>query len=151
MGIYARIYGLDTVSLRYFNVYSEDQPYGGYYSTVISAWMEMLRQGKPLRIDGDGEQTRDYIHVDDIVNVNLFCASYKERFSGETFEVGTGTQTSINEIKNIVSTKGDIQWDFAPERHGDIKNSVANVEKLNKIGWSSSVSILSGLRKCFKL
>tara|TARA_R110000851_G_scaffold6661_4_gene26683 strand:+ start:1070 stop:1891 length:822 start_codon:yes stop_codon:yes gene_type:complete len=149
--LYSELYDLDTVCLRYFNVYSENQPYGGPYSTVISAWMEMLHQDKPLPINGDGEQTRDYIHVDDIVSVNLFCESYKERFNGETFEVGTGIETSIKEIKKIISTKGNIQWNSTPARHGDIKFSVANTEKLNRIGWSSSIDILSGLKKCFKL
>ncbi len=69
--LFSKLYGLDTVCLRYFNVYSEDQQYGGSYSTVISAWMEMLRQGKPLRIDGDGYQSRDFVHVRDIVLANV--------------------------------------------------------------------------------
>jgi UDP-glucose 4-epimerase len=71
--LYSQFYGLDTVCLRYHNVYSEDQIYGGSYSTAISAWMQMIREGRELRIDGDGEQTRDFVHVDDVVSANIFC------------------------------------------------------------------------------
>ena len=149
--IYSQLYGLDTVCLRYFNVYSEDQPFGGAYSTVISAWMEMIRQKKPLRVDGDGEQTRDYIHVDDIVSANLFCASYGQAFSGEVFEVGTGVETSINQVRDIISTKQSVRWEHAPARHGDIVKSVANTSKLSKIGWSANIDIFSGLKRCFNL
>ena len=71
--LYSELYGLDTVCLRYFNAYSEDQPFGGTYSTAISAWMEMIRRGNPLRIDGDGEQTRDLVHIEDIVSANILA------------------------------------------------------------------------------
>ena len=148
--LYSQLYGLDTVCLRYFNVYSENQPFGGAYSTVISAWMEMVRQKRPLRIDGDGEQTRDYIHVDDIVSANLFCASHKENFSGSIFDVGSGQTVSLNEIKKVVDERLTIEWEHAPPRPGDVRHAKADVDKLKSLGWVATIGINEGLKRCFK-
>ena len=147
--LYSELYGLDTVCLRYFNVYSEDQKYGGSYSTVISAWMELIRQGSPLRIDGDGNQTRDYLHVEDIVSVNLFCAEHKERFNGSCFDVGTGESISLNDIKNFIENRYEIEWQQAPEREGDVRHVLANIKPLKDLGWESNIKIADGLEKCF--
>jgi UDP-glucose 4-epimerase len=148
--LYSRLYGLDTVCLRYFNVYSEDQEYGGSYSTVICAWLEMLKQGKPLRIDGDGEQIRDLIHVEDIVSANIFCMKYQEVFNGKWFNVGSGTSVSLNYIKNFIDQNYDVAWKYMPERVGDIKKSQADISELRKLGWEPKVTIEEGLKKCFK-
>jgi len=148
--VYSNLYDLDTVCLRYFNVYSEDQKYGGAYSTIISAWMEMIRQNKNLRIDGDGSQTRDFIHVDDIISANIFCMKQKENFKGKILNIGTGSSVSINYIKQFIDSRFDISWDFHPPRAGDIKNSIADISEINKIGWKSKISIKEGLDRCFK-
>ena len=146
--LYSKLYGLETVSLRYFNVYSEDQKYSGAYSTVISAWMEMLRKGDKLTIDGDGEQVRDFIHVDDIVAANIFCMNYDESFSGAVFDIGSGKAFSINFIKNLIDN-GDVEWAYAPPRTGDIKISKANINNILKLGWSPTVSFEEGIKRCF--
>mgnify|MGYP003141003512 FL=1 len=148
--LYSKLYNLDTVCLRYFNVYSEDQPYGGAYSTVISAWMEMIRQGKPLRIDGTGDQTRDYVYIDDIVGANLFCANYEDNFNGACFDVGSGNTTSLKEIKNFIDSRKQVQWHFAPSRPGDVLHSAANTGDLTALGWDAKVKIFDGLARCFK-
>jgi nucleoside-diphosphate-sugar epimerase len=137
--LYSKLYELDTVSLRYFNVFSEDQDYGGSYSTVICAWMEMIKEGLPLRIDGDGEQARDFIHVDDVVAANLFCLHYKKNFKGRAYDVGTGEEISINDIKNIVDINNKVEFVYAPERKGDVKTTKADIQKLKKIGWSAKL------------
>jgi UDP-glucose 4-epimerase len=147
--LYSQLYGLDTVCLRYFNVYAEDQPFGGAYSTVISAWMEMIRRKEPLRIDGDGEQTRDYIHVDDIVNVNLFCARHKEKFNGAAYDVGSGETISLNDIRKFVVATRDVEWLQAPRRSGDVKHTKANIGPLADLGWKAKVNIMDGLSRCF--
>tara|TARA_R110000796_G_scaffold252184_1_gene385492 strand:- start:968 stop:1804 length:837 start_codon:yes stop_codon:yes gene_type:complete len=149
--LYSDLYGLDTVSLRYFNVYSEDQPYGGAYSTVISAWMEMVRQSKPLRIDGDGSQTRDYIYVEDVIEANIFCANYKKNFNGASFDVGSGESVSLVEIKNFIDTIQNVQWAVGPQRPGDILHSEADASGLYNLGWSSKTNILDGLKRCFNI
>lgn len=148
--LYSQLYGLDTVCLRYFNVYSEDQVYGGSYSTVICAWLEMIRQGKPLRIDGDGEQTRDLIHIDDIVSANIFCMKYQGDLNGKWFNVGSGTSVSLNYIKRFIDQNYHVTWKHMPERAGDIKVSQADISELRKLGWKPKVTIEEGLKKCFK-
>tara|TARA_R110000787_G_C13413910_1_gene444393 strand:- start:1298 stop:2146 length:849 start_codon:yes stop_codon:yes gene_type:complete len=149
--LYSQLYGLDTACLRYFNVYSEDQKYGGAYSTVISAWMHMIRHGSPLRIDGDGEQTRDFIHVDDVVNANIFCMDYESRFDGDILNVASGKSVSLKYIKSLIDNRDDnIEWNVSPSRDGDIKHSVSDINKMLNLGWHTSVSIEDGMNRCFK-
>lgn len=146
--VYSDLYKLDTVSLRYFNVYSEDQKYGGAYSTVISAWLEKIKNNEPLRLDGDGSQTRDFIHVDDIVDANIHCMNYDNNFSGEVFDVGTGKSNSLSEVKQYFENVFDVVWDLQPERVGDIKHSKADILKLKNIGWTTKIDLKTGLRRC---
>ena len=148
--IYASLYEIDTVSLRYFNVYSEDQKYGGAYSTVISAWLEHIRNNKPLYLDGDGKQTRDFIHVDDIVDANIHCMTYKNDFNGEVYDVGTGISSSLIDIKTFISNVYDVKWEQRPARKGDIHDSRADVTKLKNIGWQAKIDLKAGLRKCIQ-
>lgn len=148
--LYSQLYGVDTVCLRYFNVFSEDQPFGGPYSTVICAWTEMIRQNKYLRIDGDGEQTRDYVHVDDVVSANVFCMNYKNSFNGEPFDVGTAASISINEIRKIVEKHHEVKWKRAPSRLGDARHTNANIKKLKDIGWETKTNSRLSIEKCFK-
>lgn len=148
--LYSQLYGLDTVCLRYYNVYSEDQQYGGSYSTAICAWMQMIRDGKPLRIDGDGEQTRDFIHVEDIVSANIFCMNYEDRFDGECYEIGSGEVCSLNFIKNIIDTYHKVKWDRQPERTGDVKHTSADISKFTSLGWEPTKTLVEGLTTCFK-
>tara|TARA_R110000744_G_scaffold18499_8_gene49651 strand:- start:2436 stop:3269 length:834 start_codon:yes stop_codon:yes gene_type:complete len=148
--LFGDLYGLDTVCLRYFNVYSPDQPFGGTYSTVISSWLQMIRDQKPLRIEGDGEQTRDFIHVDDVIDANIFCMQYEKDFSGTAYDVGTGSFISINEIKQIVEKHNKVQWQFAAERRGDVRHTCANTIPLSELGWKPTIEIRSGIEDSFK-
>ena len=148
--LYSDLYGLDVVCLRYFNVYSEDQEYGGAYSTVISAWMEMLRQGKDLRFEGDGQQTRDFIYIDDIVDVNMFCMLYKGKFKAECFDVASGKTISLNTLRSMVEKYQNPKWQMKPERKGDVKYVSPDVSKINKIGWKAKIPIEEGIKKCFQ-
>ena len=147
--LYSQLYSLDTVCLRYYNVYSEDQKYGGPYSNVISAWMYMIEQGKPLQIDGDGEQTRDFIHVNDIVAANIFCMNYNADFNGQVLDVASGQSCSLNKIREIINSNHKVQWIPHPERKGDIKYSHSIISGLVSLGWKPSVFIEDGLRRCF--
>jgi UDP-glucose 4-epimerase len=147
--LYSDLYKLDTICLRYFNVYSEDQKYGGAYSTAINAWMEMIKLNKPLRIDGDGEQTRDFIHVDDIIDANIFCMLHSENFNGKCYDVGCGKSISVNYIKQFIDKHHNVIWEHANERLGDVKHTKANINELLNLGWSSKITIDDGLKKCF--
>jgi UDP-glucose 4-epimerase len=147
--LYSRLYNLDTVCLRYYNLYSEDQKYGGAYSTAISAWMEMIKTNRPLRMDGDGEQTRDFIHVSDVVEANLFCMNYENKFNGNCYDIGSGKSISLNYIKNYINKYNKVEWVQFPERIGDVKNTKSDISKILQIGWSPKVSIEDGLKLCF--
>lgn len=145
--LYRELYGLDCVCLRYFNVYSEDQPYSGSYTTAISAWMEMLRHNKLLRMNGDGEQTRDFIHVDDIVSANILAMNTV--MTDDYYNVGSGKSYSLNYIKDYINNKRHAQWEHVAVRVGDIKYSVADNQPLLDCGWVPSVQFDDGLARCF--
>jgi len=148
--LYSQVYGLDTVCLRYYNVYSKDQQYGGSYSTVISAWMEMVRTGAPLRIDGDGKQTRDFVHVDDIVNANIFCMHYEDQFSGSCYDIGSGQTFSLNDIKTMIKEEIDADFITAPSRAGDIRHTEMRDNNLAKLGWLPAKNFTTEIKTYFK-
>ena len=148
--IYAELFGLDTVSLRYFNVYSEDQKATGPYATAVANWMEHIRTHKTPFITGDGEQRRDMIHVDDVVSANIFAMSYKDRFDGAVFDIGTGDNISLNEIKDIAQAYHNIEFNYTAPRDGDVLETRANTQKLKNIGWKHSIPIIDGVHSCFR-
>lgn len=148
--LFSKLYDLDTVCLRYYNVYSEDQEFNGPYSTVINHWMNSIQNNQPLFLDGDGEQTRDFIHLDDVIGANIFCMNSKDNFGGDAIDVGTGIETSLRKIKFYIDQANDVSWIERPQRSGDIKNSKSNPEKLIALGWKPNTSIQEGLKRCFK-
>ena len=148
--LFSSLYGLDTVCLRYFNAYSEDQDFGGAYSTAICAWMEMIRQGKPLRMDGDGEQTRDLVHVKDIVLANILAMQSSNDFGGKAYNVGSGSSVSMNYIRDFINSRHSVEWNNAPARLGDVRHTLADISEIKKdLGFEPQVSIEEGLKKCF--
>ena len=147
--LYSELYGLDTVCLRYFNVYSEDQIPTTSYPTVISAWMKQIREKKECLIFGDGLNTRDYIHVNDIIDCNLYVSNYQKSFNGQFFDVGTGTNFSLNFIKDFILKKHNIKFVNKDFRKGDALISLAEIKYLNSIGWSAKIDFQKGLEICF--
>jgi len=149
--LYSDLYGLDTVSLRYFNVYSPCQTVDGPYATAVANWMHSIRQGINPYITGDGEQRRDMAYLDDIVSANIFAMNHKENFNGKHFDVGTGENISLNEIKNIVlSYYPDVEFDYIEERVGDILLTKANIEPLGELDWEPKSDIKKGIHTCFR-
>jgi len=149
--LYSDLYDLDTVSLRYFNVYSEDQKAEGPYATVVSSWMRCVKEGKTPYITGNGEQRRDMLHVSDAVGANIFAMQYEGSFNGRSFDVGTGSNISLNEIKNIVLDYfPNMKFDYVEERQGDVLHSQANVVQLKDLGWTTKTNIFHGINNCFK-
>lgn len=146
--LYKDLYGIHCVCLRYFNAYSEDQPFGGAYDTAISAWMEMIRQNKPLRLDGDGEQTRDFVHVEDIVSANIL-AMQNDSMNDDYYNVGYGESFSLNYVKNFIDKHNNVQWIHAPPRKGDARNTLAENQTLINFGWKPKISLDEGLKRCF--
>ncbi len=148
--LYSQLYGLDTVSLRYFNVYSPCQTVEGPYATAVANWIHSIREGINPYITGDGEQRRDMAYVDDVVSANIFAMQHSERFNGQHFDVGTGENISLNEIKEIAQLfHPEVKFEYVEERKGDVLTTRANIEPLKKLGWSPEVSINKGIHRCF--
>lgn len=129
-----RAYGLPTVSLRYFNVYGERQS-ANPYSGVIAIFAKALLHERTPSIYGDGRQTRDFIHVSDVVRANLLALESK-RGLGETFNVGTQRATSINQLYRLLarlSDKEETHPIFKPKRIGDPRNSCADISKARSL------------------
>jgi UDP-glucose 4-epimerase len=142
---YAAQYGLDAVALRYFNVYGPRQS-GGQYSGVISAFVDQARNGGPITVEGDGEQTRDFIHVDDVVDANLRAATID---SAETaFNVGTGTSVTINELAETVRDifDADVPITHVDPRPGDIRHSKADISRARReLDFDPTIQLADGL------
>ena len=148
--LYADLYGVDTVSLRYFNVYSEDQEADGPYATAVANWMKYIREGKQPFITGTGEQRRDMLHVRDAVAANIFCMNHNDDFNGNHYDVGTGNNISLNEMKEMVQEiDSSIKFDYISERPGDVMLTRANVDSLKALGFQTEISIEEGLKDCF--
>tara|TARA_Y100000592_G_C5458948_1_gene312932 strand:+ start:204 stop:1079 length:876 start_codon:yes stop_codon:yes gene_type:complete len=149
--LYSNLYGIDTVSLRYFNVYSPDQKAGGAYATAVANWMEYIRQGKNPFITGNGEQRRDMLNVKDAVSANIFAMEHEGKFSGAVYDTGTGTNISLNEMKKIVEQYfPNIVFDYVDDRPGDVMETKAQPSSLKSIGWETEVNIVEGIDQCFR-
>jgi UDP-glucose 4-epimerase len=147
--LYSELYGLDTVCLRYFNVYSPDQIPTSSYPTVIAAWMQRMREGKDLIVYGDGSHVRDYIHVDDIVVCNLFAAKFEGSFSGRCFDVGTGLNYPLNYIKKFIQARYNVFFNHLDARKSDALSTKADINPLLELGWKAKISFNDGLKECF--
>lgn len=145
---YHTTYGLKTTSLRYFNVYGPRQAQNPY-SGVITVFLQNLRAGKTLDIQGDGEQTRDFIYVTDVAEANLKAATTKQA-TGEVFNIATGTPTSINQLVTMLGSILDVQVikRRVSPRAGDIRNSYADPRKAEEIlGFKAKIAFREGLQR----
>ncbi len=145
---YLRTYGLETVMLRYFNVYGRRQRYSDY-SGVITIFMNKLLRGERPTIFGDGLQVRDFVHVEDIVQANML-AMESANAVGEMFNVASGRATSILElvriIKELVGAAG-IEHLFAPPRPGDMKLGLASIDKIRTVlDYNPKMKMQQGLK-----
>lgn len=145
--IFWRLYGLPTVCLRYFNVFGPNQDPNSQYSAVIPKFIKaVLRGAKPV-VFGDGEQSRDFTFVDNVVDINLLSAKSEKGF-GEVFNVGCGDQISLNQLlkmlKDILKVNFDADYEVA--RPGDVLHSRADISKAKEIlGYSPEIEIREGL------
>ena len=147
--VFYRIYGVQTVCLRLFNVYGLRQS-SGPYSGVITKFIDRLKCGKSPIIYGDGEQTRDFIFVGDVVDACLHAISCRNCV-GEAINVGSGMETSINELARIISGlfgMRKIKPVYTKPRIGEVRRSCADISKAEKLlGLKPKVSLEEGLRK----
>jgi UDP-glucose 4-epimerase len=144
--LFHRLYGLETLTLRYFNVFSPRIAIEGAYVTVISAFLRQRMAGKPLTIEGDGEQTRDFTHVCDVVRANLLamdCATA----DGRALNIGQGRSVSVNWVARQI---GGPTVNL-PVRKGDVRHTLADFHEAEKIlGWRPQVTTEQGLAELIK-
>jgi len=139
--MYTNLFGLNTVVFRYFNVYGERSPISGQYAPVIGIFLRQRADKEPLTIVGDGEQRRDFTHVSDVVKANILAATKEvdDKCYGQLYNVGNGTNYSINEIANIIS---DNQVNIPP-RIGEARTTLADNTKLKTtFGWEPEVNLM---------
>jgi len=150
--VFHNVYGLETVSLRYFNVYGPRQKYGPY-SGVISIFINRLLENKPPIICGDGKQTRDFINVKDVVEANMLALSKREAV-GEVFNISTGEATAINKLTETIQKimeKTDLKPVHAEPRPGDIKHSYGDITKARRnLKYEPKVQLEKGLSELVK-
>ena len=146
---YHRLYGLETVALRYFNVYGPRQDPSSPYSGVISIFSKRVSEGKGITVYGDGKQTRDFVNVRDVVSANILAAEAKKA-PGHAINVGTGESVSLNRLVGIIEKisgkKSSIVHES--EREGDVRDSCADITLLRKVlGFKPSIGLEYGLRE----
>lgn len=144
--LYAQIYNLETVSLRYFNVYGPRLDPEGAYPLVIGYFLKLFKQGKPLTITGDGEQTRDFVYVSDVVQANLLAMESGKVGKGEILNIGTGKRTSVNYIAKLI----DGPTESIPPRiePHDTQADIAKAKEF--LNWQPTVAIEEGIEELKK-
>ena len=149
-GVFHRLYGLNVVGLRYFNVFGSRQDPNGPYAAVIPLFVQGLLKGSPVYINGDGDQTRDFTYVDNAVQANIRALLCKNQDAfGEAYNVAVGDNFSINFLyKAICEMLGTVQEAVRREpRAGDIHDSLADISKANRLlGYQPAFKFLDGLK-----
>ena len=139
--LFTRLYGLPTLSLRYFNVYGPRQPETGAYALVMGIFLHQKRRGEPLTMCGDGSNRRDFIHVQDVVAANL--AAFRSVATGLSLNIGSGSSTSISELARMIDER---PYRLLPERPGDALATQADLTlSLANLNWRPRISLREGL------
>jgi len=146
---FAQCYGMQTLAIRYFNVFGPRQDPKGAYAAVVPIFASALLDGRAPIIHGDGEQSRDFTFIDNVVSANLKALSV-DRLSGEMVNVALGRRTTLNElygmIQDVVGTQIDPQ--YGPTREGDVKHSEADISRaVELLGYETLVSVEDGIRR----
>lgn len=145
--IFHEIYGLPTVSLRYFNVYGPRQPREGSYVPVVGIFLMQKINNQPLTVTGDGNQTRDFTHVFDVVRANILAMESDKVGRGEVINVGAGHNHTINEIAGMIG--GEVK--HIPLPPGEMRDTLADIAKAKEIlGWQPEVRLEDGIKMLLK-
>ena len=149
--VFRLIFGLETVVLRYFNIFGPRQDPASQYSAVIPLFITKALTGESPTIDGDGEQTRDFTYVQNAVCANLLaCTADAGYVSGEVFNLGCGERISVNRLWEAIqeATGAAVEPVNGPAREGDVRDSLASLDKIQtRMGYESTVSLAEGLRR----
>jgi UDP-glucose 4-epimerase len=141
---FTKLYGLDSCIFRYFNVFGEDSPVTGPYSLVIGIFLDQKKNNKPLTIVGDGSSLRDFVHVDDVVNINIKAMETEKKLNAKIFNVGGGKNYKIKDIAEYISS--DIK--HVEKRVGEAKTTLADISKAkNILNWEPTINLYDWLSK----
>lgn len=147
--IFGRLYGMETVTLRYFNVFGERQNAKSQYAAVIPLFISRLLAGEPPRINGDGTNSRDFTYVANVVEANLLAArAPADRIRGEIFNIACGSRHSLNELVGILRrlTGSPVDPQYGDPRPGDVRHSEADITRARQLlGYEPTVSFEEGL------
>jgi UDP-glucose 4-epimerase len=145
---FSRVYPIETVALRYFNVFGPNQDPSSQYAAVVPRFVTAVAAGKPIPVFGDGEQRRDFTYVENVVAANLLAAD-SGTATGAVVNVATGRSTTVNELaETIGSILGrQVERKEYPQRAGDVRDSWADVSRAREIlGWEPHIDLEEGLR-----
>ena len=147
--VFTRVYGLETVSLRYFNVFGPRQDPSSQYSGVISRFISALLSGQRPVIYGDGEQSRDFTYIDNVVAANLIAAETTEGI-GQVINIANGERVTLNQLLDqlkALTGRSDLQADYQPPRKGDVRDSLADITRARQfLGFTPQVDLQTGLK-----
>ncbi|HBA85846.1 MAG TPA: LPS biosynthesis protein WbpP [Verrucomicrobia bacterium] len=148
--LFYELYGLKTYALRYFNVFGPRQSPQSQYAAVIPLFVDALRKGEKLTIYGDGEQTRDFTYIDDVVSANLACCEAPESAAGDVYNVAHGFRISVNQLADRLEALVGVRpgRDYVPARAGDVRDSQADSSKAReKLKWEPKCPFEDGLKR----
>ncbi len=148
--VFYELYGLKTFSLRYFNVFGPRQDPASQYAAVIPLFIGAYKRGEPPVIYGDGEQTRDFTYIDNVVDGNLRCCTAPDEAAGRVYNIACGDRTSVNELARVVGRLmgSDLEPKHEAPRPGDVRDSQAdNTYARELLGWKTLVGFEEGLKK----
>jgi nucleoside-diphosphate-sugar epimerase len=147
--VFTRVYGIETVALRYFNVFGPRQDPASQYAAVIPRFLTALLEKRRPIVFGDGEQTRDFTYIENVVQANLLASTSTDAV-GEALNIGCGERISLNRILHIVSELLGIQVDaeYREQRPGDVRDSLADINKARELlGYTPTVNFREGLER----
>ena len=148
-GVFTRIYGLETVSLRYFNVFGPRQDPHSEYSAVIPLFLTALMEGRRPIVFGDGEQTRDFTYIENVVQANLLASTSTDAI-GEAMNIGCGDRISLNSVLKIAGEllEVEVNAEYREPRSGDVRDSLADISKARKLlGYDPAINFREGLAR----
>lgn len=149
--LYTKLYGLETVGLRYFNVFGRRQDPLGFYAAVIPKFVKQLLKGEQPIINGDGQHSRDFTYIENVIEANLKACLSKKEASGEAFNIAYGGRVFMNDLYNTIAELlgSDVKPVYGPDRPGDIKHSNADISKArNLLGYDPDYSFYDGIKLC---
>jgi nucleoside-diphosphate-sugar epimerase len=148
--VFTRVYGLETISLRYFNVFGPRQDPGSHYSGVVSRFISALLNDEKPVIFGDGEQSRDFTYIDNVVSANLKAAGASGGL-GSVVNIANGERISLNQLLEqlkIITSKPDVRADYQKARIGDVRHSLADISRARELlGYEPLIGLEEGLRR----